>query len=202
MYLFRQFIPLDIYEYKDNNYSEKFLSDNVTNLNGQKNYIDESEIYQCQSFNLIDSHNCNLKYLSFPEKTTNATNYNGRYRLNINKTPSLSCNNDNDKFTVSNSIGNGELTYPIGLLTADEVSLAGGVWNQESIYYLQTGSPFWTMTPSRLNNVYPSVFVVLENGSLYAHSGNMDGIRPSIVLKSNTIIKEGNGTKETPYIVK
>ena len=133
---------------------------------------------------------------------TNATNYSGRYRLNINKTPSLTCTNDNDKFTVSKTIGNGELTYPIGLLTADEVSLAGGVWNQESIYYLKTGSPFWTMTPSRLNNVYPSVFVVLENGSLYAHSGNMDGIRPSIVLKSNTIIKEGNGTKETPYIVK
>ncbi len=133
---------------------------------------------------------------------TNATNYNGRYRLNINKTPSVVCNNDKDKFTVSKEIGNGELTYPIALLTADEVALAGAVWNIETDYYLKTGSPQWTMTPSRLNSVYPSVFVIQENGSLWAHSGNLDGIRPSIVLKSNIKYKEGTkGTADNPYIV-
>ena len=111
MDLFRQFISLNIYEYKDNNYSEKFLSDNVTNLNGQKNYIDESEIYQCQSFNLIDSHNCNLKYSFFPEKTTNVTNYKTNELFKVdNKVPlSYLENNINSKIkkmNLSNEIKN------------------------------------------------------------------------------------------------
>ncbi len=134
---------------------------------------------------------------------SNATNYNGRYRLNVNKKPSVNCANANDRYTVSSSIGNGKLTYPVALVTADEVSLAGGIWNQAGTYYLNTGTPWWTMTPSRMNNVYPSVFVVLADGSMYAHSGNIDGIRPSIVLNRNIEIAEGTeGTASNPYRLK
>ena len=75
MDLFNQLLPLNMYEYKDNNYSEKSSSENFANSNGPKNYINESEIYQYQSFNLIDSHIRNLHHLFFPEKTTNITNY-------------------------------------------------------------------------------------------------------------------------------
>ena len=111
MDLFRQFISLNIYEYKDNNYSEKFLSDNFTNFNGQKNYIDESEIYQCQSFNLIDSHNCNLKYSFFPEKTTNVTNYKTNELFKVdNKVPlsylEYNINSKIKKMNISNEIKN------------------------------------------------------------------------------------------------
>ena len=46
-------------------------------------------------------------------------NFSGYNRVN-NYTPTLNCSRDIDKFTVSNSIGNGKLTYPVGLLTVDE----------------------------------------------------------------------------------
>lgn len=134
---------------------------------------------------------------------TNATNYYGRYRLNINKTPSLTCANNNDKYTTTSSKGNGKLRYPVALLTADEASLAGSVWNQESSYYLNSGTPWWTMTPSRLNGNYPSIFVVLNTGGLYAHSGNLDGIRPVVSLKSTVQFKDGgDGTTSNPYVIK
>ena len=124
------------------------------------------------------------------------TNYAGRERLNVNKNPSLNCTNSNDMY----SVGNGKLKYPIALLTADEVSLAGGVWNKECSYYLNIGKAWWTMTPSRMNSVYPSVFVVLENGAMYAHSGNLDGVRPSIVIKKSVKINPStDGSPNNPY---
>ena len=73
MNLFDQLIPTKICEYKDSTYSEKFSIDNFSNFH--KNYINESEIYQYQSFNLIDSHSYNLQHLFFPEKANNVTNY-------------------------------------------------------------------------------------------------------------------------------
>ena len=58
------------------------------------------------------------------------------------------------------------------------------------------------MTPSRLNNVYPSVFVVLANGGLYAHSGNTDGLRPVVVIKKSVKIKDGgDGPTNNPYSI-
>ena len=44
-------------------------------------------------------------------------------RLITNKTPTYDCTDTNDKFTVDTSTGNGKLTYPIALMTADEVSV-------------------------------------------------------------------------------
>ena len=40
-----------------------------------------------------------------------------------NKTPTYDCTATEDKFTVSSTTGNGKLTYPIALMTADEVAL-------------------------------------------------------------------------------
>ena len=59
------------------------------------------------------------------------------------------------------------------------------------------------MTPSRLNGNYPSIFVVLNTGGLYAHSGNLDGIRPVVSLKSTVQFKDGgDGTTSNPYVIK
>ena len=42
--------------------------------------------------------------------------------------------------TSGSSQGNKALTYPIGLITADEVAYAGGVYgSSNSSYYLYTG---------------------------------------------------------------
>ena len=42
---------------------------------------------------------------------------------NATKRPSLLCARDVDKFTVNSSNGNGDLTYPVGMLTADEINM-------------------------------------------------------------------------------
>ena len=57
-----------------------------------------------------------------------STNFGAYTRLKTNKKPSYDCSVAEDKFTVDTSTGNGKLTYPIALMTADEVSFAGGLW--------------------------------------------------------------------------
>lgn len=75
-------------------------------------------------------------------------------RLVTNKTPTYNCMNSEDAFSENNS--EAKLTYPIGLMTADEVSFAGGLWLEEakswfyknSITLSSTGENFWwTLTP-------------------------------------------------------
>ena len=62
-------------------------------------------------------------------------------RLIDNKKPTLKCGNSNDLYTtLSSSKGNKKLSNPIGLITADEVIMAGGSWNSEnsSYFYIMT----------------------------------------------------------------
>ena len=57
----------------------------------------------------------------------------------------LTCTNDIDKFTVSSSIGNGALTYPIGLLTSSEAHLWGENAKNNDLDY-------WLSSPYVFNN--------------------------------------------------
>src|SRR5699024_1280296 len=77
---------------------------------------------------------------------TNDTRYMARYRLHTNRSPILTCSQRNDAFTVDDtSKGNGVLTYPVGLITVDEVAMGGGDYTgSNSSYYLYTGNYYWT----------------------------------------------------------
>ena len=118
--------------------------------------------------------------------------------------PSLSCEREVDRFTVSSSNGNGALDYPVGLLTADEVLFAGGRYDtSNSSYYLYAGNDWWIGTPLSYSNT-PVGFYVESNGMLdvYGYGVNQrKGGRPSISLKNNVIITEGDGTLDNPYIL-
>lgn len=71
----------------------------------------------------------------------NATTYSAAYRVYRSGIPNLQCQNLNDRFTVSSDNGNGSLTYPIALLTADEAILAGnGYLGYSENTYLVNGS--------------------------------------------------------------
>ena len=123
---------------------------------------------------------------------------------------------DYSRFTVNVSTlpngnkTNGNLTYPVGLLTADEVAYAGA-YNSgapNKIYYLYNSSvttDWWLLTPS-LYNYGSGVFVwntMSSYGSLHeGDASNLKGFRPTINLKSIILINGGNGTKENPYTVK
>ena len=137
----------------------------------------------------------------------NETYYNIYNRLSVNKMPTLVCPNQNDAFTVNDtSKGNGALTYPIGLITADEVSAAGAIEENgyNPYYYLYTGNYYWTMSPNRFVDLnacaslsdYRISYVVVS----YVNNNVSLGIRPVISLKSDTKLI-GNGTPSSPYTV-
>ena len=145
-----------------------------------------------------------------------ATYYKGYLRVSTN-TPNLKCENTSDYYTVSSaSIGNKSLTYPIGLVTADEVLLAGssgGVFDGEYNYqknapdaYLTIGQDFWTMTPAGYYNPFGHLYwfsrvLPVDTLGLIDDRGpnNTLGLRPVINLKG--ILKfTGDGTKNNTYI--
>ena len=114
----------------------------------------------------------------------------------------LTCTQQNDRFTVSNGIGNSSLTYPVALLTTDEVVLAGGYNLTNSRYYLYTGNTYWTMSPYVFDGDSARVRYVGGDGN--ANSSDYvdyeNGVRPVLSLKSGSL-KSGSGTAEDPYTV-
>ena len=128
-----------------------------------------------------------------------------RERVESTYKPSLACERNIDSFTVNEANGNGDLDYPVGLLTGDEIMLAGGKKGTSSnlSYYLYTGETYWAGTPSEstVNNAYE--FIVSSSGILDPSSsvGSTYGVRPSVSLKPGFSISGGKGTAESPYIV-
>ena len=136
---------------------------------------------------------------------TTQTYYGAYIRLaNSSKNPTFECQNSIDLYTVaSSSQGNKALDYPIGLITADEVAYAGGVYGQTNNgYYLYTNQHYWTMSPHDFNGSYARVFYVYSDGFLldsYVNGGTR-GVRPVINLKADVTIT-GSGTISDPYVV-
>ena len=137
--------------------------------------------------------------------TNNTFNYAGYDRNNLAPyKPSLTCTRSIDKFTVSKNNGNGDLIYPVGLLTADEYTLTGNnVNNSTSTSYLSTGLTVWTMTPFAYQSGGSLVFSIMNDtnklaSNLTTYKAN---VRPSISLVPNIEVESGNGTMDNPYIV-
>ena len=137
--------------------------------------------------------------------STNTLYYYGTYvRLITNKSPKLTCTTASDKFTVNTSNGNEALTYPVGLITADEVAMAGGVNssdNENSSYYLYTNQYYWSGSPFNFNSSGAGVFIVYSSGYLYGYSVDIaSGARPVISLSSKAKLL-GSGTYNDVYTV-
>ena len=157
--------------------------------------------------------------------------YFGAYtRLYTNDKPTYKCGGNitgglfstggatEDKFSASTEGGgNGQLTYPIALMTADEVAFAGGKYDKSlsspyAWYYTNsigesvTGtSLWWTISTYWWNYGITNVFS--SDGSdypgrlksYYVHWSH--AARPSVSLKSCVLVSDGNGTSSNPYIV-
>ena len=136
--------------------------------------------------------------------TTPSTIYSAYRRIQDNKAPSLKCSQENDRFKVSNE--SAKLNYPVGLILADEVALAGGKSGlANSNYYLYNGKYFWTLSPSSFTSGYSdaNVWSVVSSGSLRPGSRvtNSDGVRPVINLKANMLITKGDGSSLNPFVI-
>ena len=126
--------------------------------------------------------------------------------------PNLVCKNTNDKFTVDSKNGNGALTYPVGLITLDEVVLAGfNTYSsntsdyKDTTNYLYTNIGYWTLSPIYTDvSGNASVNGVVNNDSIIHNKVFfIYGIRPVISLKSGTVVEPtGEGTTTKPYVVR
>ena len=147
----------------------------------------------------------------------------------VNGRPSYRCGNKKngslyettqavaDKFSASTSGGgNGKLTYPIALMTVDEMVFAGAVFGDDGYDTLWTynnsnnasitgTSNWWTMSPSwynqgmSLNIVYGSK----NPGKLISTNvtSTTTVVRPVISLKYCTQYSSGDGSSSNPYTV-
>ncbi len=120
--------------------------------------------------------------------------------------PVLKCTKQNDVFTVVDiKKGNGALTYPVGLITADEIIVAGSgrYETRNSKYYLYKTEDYyqWSFSPGGFNGDCASAFYIAKNGSLSSFYVNISAaVAPVINLSAeyvNTLI--GEGTIESPY---
>ncbi len=127
--------------------------------------------------------------------------YGAGFRLNQIKQPTYECPQaSQDLFTTEGSNGNGVGQVPVGLITADEITYAGGQYYEDNYgYWLYIGNNYWTMSPdSFASSAY--VFEMDSSGSLNISSPNWSsGVRPVINLKSTTKFS-GTGIVSDPYI--
>ena len=120
--------------------------------------------------------------------------------------PSLSCTNKNDSFTWKNGNGNQKLEYPVGMITSDEIMLAGGKGGRsDGEFYLNTGTYWWSLSPSDFKISYDYIgdefraenFARLESLDVHITSG----LRPVVSIKPGQFITKGTGTVTDPYVI-
>ena len=127
--------------------------------------------------------------------------------------PTYDCTEASDAFSVDNT--SAKLTYPIALMTSDEIMRAGGksgtsLTSPYAWYYLNsvggsiTGADYWwLLSPGSWDSSNAKVFVVFGqglSGSLgYREAGYKRPVRPVLSLKSCVKYSTGDGTAETPY---
>ena len=123
--------------------------------------------------------------------------------------PSYNCTDIRDAFSIDNT--SAKLTYPVSLMTADEIAFAGGVafrtmntpyaWFISNSVGTQVSTYWWSLSPSAWNVGRASVWSwnsdVAYLYSLYVV--NTHAVRPAISLKSCIKYSTGDGTSESPY---
>ena len=107
--------------------------------------------------------------------------------------PSLKCNGELSK-----------ITSKVGLITADELALAGCTYaKKNTTTYLQenaTDTPWWSLSPSDFGGGSAGVWNVIDGSLIGFNVSNTYGVRPSISLKPTTNVT-GEGTSSSPFII-
>ena len=131
------------------------------------------------------------------------------YNRELSVEPTLLCSRDVDKFTVFKENGNGDLSYPIGLLTLDEAVLSGYSYQEEELYIITylghyaSEEPISLITPALYGRGFGYINSVDNSIHLNMSIVNLDllTIRPSVSLNNSTYLISGDGSFANPYIV-
>ena len=97
----------------------------------------------------------------------------------------------------------GDYNLKIGLLTADEIALAGNSTGISSTnFYLNKGVNYWTMSPSDYDNYGASNINMYNNDLInYGYVDEELDVFPVINIKSDVLYEIGDGTITNPYII-
>ncbi len=195
----------------------------IANLNQTdstvKQYLDiwyESNIKHTQYENYIsDTLFCNDRNiigLNGGGYSAMDTLYAASTRLFNNIHPSLKCELQNDRFTTltynnSSVPGNNALQYPIGLITADEASVAGlKFFSTNNENFLSSEESYWTISPEEFlttwtGGAWSFNWMINQSGQLAANNSTTEiYVRGVLNLKPNTKVT-GSGTSLDPYVV-
>ena len=194
------------------------LENNRLNTNDStiKTYVDnwyKNNLTDYTKYLSNDAVYCNDRNLASGQtySTTNYFYYASSERIKTNKQPTYNCTNMSDAFSVNNT--SAKLDYPVGLITIDELSYAGGIESTKltapyAWYYTNANGESitgderpWSLSPVEYLRVW------YWNGSNYP--GNLaislvyfsHVVRPSVSLSSCNLISRGNGSPENPYVV-
>ena len=106
----------------------------------------------------------------------------------------LICPNITDQFSMSNN--KAQLTYPIGLMTANEASLL----QHRSL--IGTNSYYWLSNGYNFDNMIVRNYSISSSGGIRGDNSDANyGIRPVVSLKPGTTYSQGDGSKDNPYII-
>ena len=139
---------------------------------------------------------------------TDKYTYFGAYGRHTKQTAQFTCQNkDRDLYTITeSSIGNKALTYPVGLITYDELVFAG-MDNRHinKLSWAYSSQHYWIMSPSHFDAALGNARGWMQNSAGYlgpwSSVVNAFGARPVINLKSDVKIIGGIGTSNDPYVI-
>ena len=126
----------------------------INNLTNVSNYIDGNAGF-CGDRRVSNGSGIDTDY----------TEYQSYTRI-LNESPSLSCDTNDIYTTKESSTGNKALTYPIGLISADEAMFAGVISGESNNTYLHKGVDYWTMSPYWYDEGNANMFVISSHISL------------------------------------
>ena len=140
-------------------------------------------------------------------KTSTQVLYSTYNRSAVTFNPSIKCSRPQDAFTKEIANGNGLLDYSVGLITSDEIMLAGGKYaTANANFYLKTGTYYWSMSPAFLRFYGDAIgFHVDSTTSYSAVTSNANyGLRPVLSIKNGITIvdNDADGTVSKPYVIK
>ena len=178
---------------------------NYTNLNATGTKITDQIFCNDRTASTSDVAYSTTNYTTLTSWNSTGTEYyygaNGRV-WNSPVSPDYKCPVASDKFTKTTAKGNGKLSYPVGLITADELTFAGlPAGETNNSFYLHTGANYWAGSPYVFAGSFSSEFFVGDVGDLGgSYVGSHAGVRGVVSLSSESKLL-GSGTYNDVYTV-
>lgn len=186
-------------EFNINKNSTSYAGYTINSSDGVENSTIKEMLEKWYQENIMNN-NFN-SFVATSKYCNDTNNYSEQYHIyyapynrivkNIN--PNLSCQDNSEGF-------GGKYRLKVGLISADEVVLAGANYNSANPnVYLNNGTDFYTMTPSDYYYYSAYMMFLKADGTLDDISvSQKKAIRPVISLKASTVVI-GDGTLENPY---